>query len=183
MSSYKEICDKLTKSSADSKRFSKGDLVELTTALLNEEDHEVEYFSNPSGNTPVSVVKEPVKAYRESLKPVLAQFGIDKSEMDKIHSINFDKKQAEALLDVAQVAQHDYVATGKKMKLPQLAADETTTTLERVKLEKKVEDTKKTADGPDGKKIQVPTGKTIETSARVITKASNKVPGWLKKEV
>lgn len=176
--SYKETCDKLLKSTENSKRYSKGDYVELTTSLLNEKDHEVSYFTNPSGDQAVAVTKDPVKAYRESLKPVLSEFGVDKSEQEKIMDYEFSKKQAEALIDVAQVAQHDYLATGKKLRLPQLAANETTVTLERQTLPEKVESTNKIVDGKS-----VPTGKTIKTGERVATKAGNKVPAWLKTEV
>lgn len=176
--SYKEICDKLTDSTKQSKRFSKGDFVELTTGLLNESGHEVSYYTNPSGEQAVAVKKDPVRAYRESLKPILNEFGVDKSEQEKIFDVEFTKKQAEALIDVAQVAQHDYMATGKKLRLPQLSANETTVTLEQQTLPEKVEATKKIEDGKS-----VPTGKTIRTQERVVTKAGNKVPAWMKSEV
>lgn len=182
MANYKEICDRLTGSSSTSRRFSKSDLTDLTRGLLNDENHEVSYYSNPSGDTPVSVTKKPAYAYRESLKPILAEFGVDKNEADRIHDIEFDKKHAEALMDVAQVVQHDYIASGKKLKLPQLSANETTVSLQHETVPEKIEATKKNVI-VDGKSQQVPTGKTIKTSERVVTKASNKVAGWLKSEV
>lgn len=186
MANYKEICNRLTGSASGdngSRRFSKSDVIELTRGLLNDEDHEVSYYSNPSGDTPVSVTKKPAYAYRESLKNVLTEFGVDKNEANRIHDIEFDKKHAEALMDVAQVVQHDYMATGKKLKLPQLSANETTVTLQHEVAAEKIEATKKNVVGPDGTSQQVPTGKTIKTDTRTVTKAGNKVPGWLKHEV
>lgn len=182
---YKDIKKSLSdsaKSDKGSKRFSKGDLTTLMHAALNDESIEASYYSNPSGDTPVSVVKQPVKAYREAMKDVVSQFGVDKHELDRIHDVEISKKHAEALIDVAQMVQHDYVATGKKLRLPQMAENETTVTLYQDIAPEKVEETKKNVE-VDGKMVQVPTGKTIKTGERVITKSSNKVPGWLKSEI
>ena len=176
--SYKDIKKSLVEGSKNSRRYSKGDYVGLTKGLLNEADYEVSYYTNPSGETPITVKKQPVKAYRDALKDVVKEFGVDKNELGKLDDMEFSKKHAEALIDVAQVAQHDYMATGKKLRLPQMAENETTVTLGYEVLPEKVEATNKVVDGKS-----VPTGKTIKTSERTVTKAANKVPAWMKKEV
>lgn len=175
---YKELTKGLKESSKVSRRFSKGDYVDLTQGLLNDKDHEVTIYTNPSNDKPVSVVKKPVEAYRDALKDVVKQFGVDKNELGKLDELEFSKKHAEALIDVAQVAQHDYVETGKKLRLPAFAEDETTVTLGYELLPEKVEETKKIEDGKS-----VPTGKTVKTHKRHIMKASNKVPAWLKEDI
>ena len=177
-SSYKEVFNKISEASKTSKRYSKGDHVEMTQALLNEGSYEVEYFTNPSNDEAVKITKDPVKDYRDSLKPLLSEFGVDKAEQEKINSVPFSKKHAEALINVSQLVQHDYLATGKKIKLPQFNGDEACTTLELCTLPEKVEETKKIEN-----KQVVPTGKTIKTAERTVVKSRNKVPSWLKSEV
>jgi len=176
--SYIEIMKALNESAKTSTRYSKGDYVELATAFINEPDCEVDYYTNPSADSPVVVSKNPAKAYRDSLKDVVAKFGVDKNELAKLDAMEFSKKHAEAIVDVAQVVQHDYLSTGKKIRLPQLEENETTVTLGMAILPEKVEATKKIENG-----LQVPTGKTMKTAERSVLKAGNKVPGWLKAEV
>lgn len=185
--SYKDVKRALAASATGdkaSRRYSKGDLVDLTRAALNEPDGGpiYNYYSNPSGDTPVSVEKKPVEAYRNALKDVVKQFGVDGQEAEKINTIDFSKKHAEAMIDVVQAVQADYTDTGKKLRLPQFSADSTTVTLSKETLPEKTEDTKKNTV-IDGKTVQVPTGKTIRTEQRTVIKASNKVPGWLKHQV
>lgn len=175
---YQEVFNKISEASKTSKRYSKGDHIEMTQALLNEGSYEVEYYTNPSNTEALKIIKDPVKEYRESLKPILSEFGVDKAEQEKINSVQFSKKHAEAIINVSQLVQHDYLATGKKIKLPQFNADETCTTLEMCTLPEKMEETKKIQD-----KQVVPTGKTIKTAERTVIKSRNKVPAWLKSEV
>lgn len=175
---YKELTKELRKAAGNSRRYSKTDYVELTQGLLNEPDHEVTYYTNPSADTPVAVTKKPVENYREALKDVVKQFGVDKNELSKLDTMEFTKKHAEALTDVAQVAQHDYIESGKKLRLPQFCENETTVTLGYETLPEKVEATNKIEGGKS-----VPTGKTIKTASRNVVKAANKVPAWLKSEV
>lgn len=175
---YKELTKELRKAAGNSRRYSKTDYVELTQGLLNEPDHEVTYYTNPSADTPVVVTKKPVEAYRDALKDVVKQFGVDKNELGKLDTMELSKKHAEALTDVAQVVQHDYIESGKKLRLPQFCENETTVTLAYELLPEKVEATTMIKDGK-----AEPTGKTIKTMARSTTKAQNKVPAWLKSEV
>ena len=66
---------------AGGSRHSKGDFTQMTHTLLNTPDQEVTTYIKDV-NDPV--VTKPVQAYRESLKPVLKQFGVDNAELDKI---------------------------------------------------------------------------------------------------
>ena len=176
---YKEVMKALEGSAKNSRRYSSGDHTELVQAIINEPGYQANYYTNPSGDTPVSVTREPVKEYRDALKDlVVKEFGVDKNEAKKMDTVEFSKKHAAAMDDVVKAADHDYMSTGKKLKLPQMAADETSVTLGFETLPEKVEATNKIVDGKS-----VPTGKTIKTEKRTATKAANKVPAWLKHEV
>ena len=176
--SYQEVLAALEQGSKTSRRYSKGDYVDLTQSFLNTPETEVTIYSNPSADEPTAMTKKPAQAYRDSLKDLLGQFGVDKNEMSKLNEIEFSKKHAEAVVDVAQAVQHDYIASGKKLRLPQMGAKETTVTLESATLPEKIEDTKKIVDGKS-----VPTGRTVKTEERVVMKAKNKVPAWLQSDV
>lgn len=175
---YTDILSELEKGSETSRRFSRGDYVDLTQGLLNSPETEITHYSNPSQEKPTAVVKKPAQAYRDSLKEVLGQFGVDKAEAEKINDVEFSKKHAEALIDVAQTVQHDYIASGKKLRLPQLSEKETVVTLESAVLPEKTEATKKIVD-----KQSVPTGRTVKTAERTIVKSRNKVPAWMQQDV
>lgn len=176
--SYQDVLKDLEKGSKTSRRYSKGDYVELTQSLLNTPETEVTHYTNPSAEKPTTLTKKPAQAYRESLKDVLNQFGVDKAEAEKINDIEFSKKHAEAMVDVVQTVQHDYIASGKKLRLPQMRANETVVTLEQATLPEKIEATKKIVDGQS-----VPTGKTVKTEEREVMKSKNKVPAWLQSNV
>ena len=177
--SYKEVMKALEDSAKNSRRYSSGDHTELVQAIANTPDYQATYYTNPSGDTPVGVTREPVKEYRDALKDmVVKEFGVDKNEAKKMDTVEFSKKHAAAMNDVVKAADHDYMSTGKKLKLPQFGENETAVTLGYEKLPEKVEATNKIVDGKS-----VPTGKTIKTKERTVTKAGNKVPAWLKSEV
>lgn len=177
--SYKEVMKALEDSAKNSRRYSSGDHTELMQSIINTPDYQASYYTNPSGNEPVSITKEPVKDYRDALKDlVVKEFGVDKNEAKRMDTVEFSKKHAAAIIDVAKANDHDYMSTGKKLKLPQMGADETAVTLGFETLPEKVEATNKIVDGKS-----VPTGKTIKTEKRTVTKAGNKVPAWMKSEV
>lgn len=180
--SYKDVKNSLKQSAANSRRYSKSDYISLAHAAMNEPDLTATYYSNPSGDTPVSVEGKPVENYRNALKDVVKQFGVDNGELGKLDNMPFTKKHAEAVTELGQFIQDEYVDTGKKLRLPQFCANGTTVTLSREVLDEKTEATKKNVT-VDGKTMQVPTGKTIRTEQRSVVKATNKVPAWLKHEV
>ncbi len=169
-----EISDAVKKSR--SSRYSRSDHVKLTQTLLNTPDHEVPvYVSDPDN----PVITKPVQEYRESMKDVVKQFGVDDAELDKIQDVKFSKAHAEALNNLAAVAMKDYIGTGRKLVLPITAADESQMELSAVEKKEKSEETRKLEQNPDGSYSSVPTGKRKTTSAHTELKSSNKIPGWL----
>jgi hypothetical protein len=183
---YTELCEeisaKVKKNGTTS--FSKSDLVSMTHTLLNTPDTEIDvYVKNKDGAAPEVVSTTPVKRYRESLKPVLKQFGIDKNELDRIGDVTFPKEHSDALLDVSLNIVKDYIKTGRKLKLPLTAKDESSMELSMVDIAEKVSATNKIVKDEEGKYSSVPTGKTVKTLAHKSVKATNKIPYWLKSEV
>lgn len=173
----KEITDKVK--AAGGSRHSKSDLVLMTQTLLNTPEQEVNVYIKDG--TPVST--KPVERYRESLKNVVKQFGVDKAELDKVKDIKFDKEHADALMDVANTSMKDYIGTGRKMVFPITAPDETQMEISMVEKAEKSEETRKLVQKEDGSYESVPTGKKKTTKKHKEMKVSNKVPSWLSSEV
>lgn len=161
---------------AGGSRHSKSDLTQMTHTLLNTPDQEVTTYLKEV-NEPVT--SKPVQRYRETLKPVLKQFGVDDAEMDKIQSVKFSKDHAEAFNDLACQVVKDYTGTGRKLILPVNDKDEAQMEIQQVTKPEKEEATKKPVKKDDGTYESVPTGKIRKTKAHKEMKVSNKVPGWL----
>lgn len=177
MSKYTDLLQEMTKkvNDAGSSRHSKADYVEVTRTLLNSPEHEVPVYVNDGD----PVITKPAQRYRNSLKPMLEKFGVDKAETDKLDTYEFSKEHADALNDVALQSIKDYTATGRKLVLPVTSPTEAQFELSQVDVDKKVTDTKKPVQGEDGTYTLVPTGERKTTEAHKELRASNKVPGWL----
>lgn len=174
----KEIAEKVK--AAGGVRHSKSDLTDMTYTLLNTPDHEVKTYIKGDVASPVS--SKPVERYRDSLKPVLKQFGVDAAEMDKIQDVKFSKEHAEALNDVAQTVIKDYTGVGRKLILPINDTDESQMEIYQDTRKESVIDTTKIVKNDDGSYSTVPTGKRKTTKEHKEMKVSNKVPGWLVSE-
>lgn len=172
----KEITEKVK--AAGGTRHSKSDLTLMTQTLLNTPEQEVPVYIKDSD----PVMSKPVERYRESLKGVVKQFGVDNAELDKVKDINFSKEHAEALMDVATTSMKDYIGTGRKMIFPVTSANESQMEISLVDKAKKTEETRKLVQKDDGTYESVPTGKKKTTEAHKEMKVSNKVPSWLSSE-
>lgn len=161
---------------AGGSRHSRSDLISMATTLLNTPEQEVKTYVKDVKDP---VVTKPVERYRESLKPVIKQFGVDSAELDKIKDVKFSKEHAEALVDLGTQITKDYIDTGRKMIFPINDKDEAQMEIQQVSKSKKVEETKKIVETSPGKYESVPTGKRKTTEAHKEIKASNKVPSWL----
>ena len=170
----KEITDKVK--AAGGTRHSKSDLTSMTQTLLNTPEQEVPVYIKDSKEP---VITKPVERYRESLKGVVKQFGVDNAELDKVNDVTFNKEHAEAIMDVAQTVMKDYIGTGRKMIFPITDEAESQMEISMVEKSDKVEETRKLVQQEDGSYKTVPTGKKKSTKAHREMKVSNKVPAWL----
>jgi hypothetical protein len=175
---YEKLKDEVTAKvkATGGTRFSKSDMTQMTASMLNSKDYEVKNYIKDVKDP---VITKPVERYRETLKPVLKQFGVDNAELDKVQTITFGKDHAEALNDLSMQIVKDYTSTGRKLILPINEADEAQMEIsQRVIEEKEIETTKIEAQA-DGTFKSVPTGKKKKTKKHVEMKVSNKVPAWL----
>lgn len=182
--SYDELCsaihEKVKKNGTSS--FSRTDLVSMAHTMVNCPEHEVDVFiKNKDGAAPDVITTTPVKRYRESLKPVLKSFGIDKADLDRIQDVPFPKEHAEALVDMSLNLTKDYIETGRKLKYPLNGKSESAMEVSAVDVPTKVSEPRKIVkDEKSGVYTSVPTGKIVTTSAHTSIKAGNKIPYWLK---
>lgn len=173
----KEITDKVTATGGT--RFSKSDMTQMTQSMLNSPAYEV---TNYMKDVETPVVTKPVERYRESLKPVLKQFGVDNAELDKVQTVTFGKDHAEAVNDIAMQIVKDYTDTGRKLILPINSPDEAQMEIYQETIKETEVETKKIVEVSEGKFEQVPTGKKKKTKKHRKMKVSNKVPAWLVEE-
>ena len=184
---YTELCAEIKEKIDASNRakgrsssaVSRSDLEAMTTALLNTPDHEVTVYSYSAKDTsgtgePVGVIKKPSKRYRDSLKPMLRNLGLDKHDVDKVDDISFSKEHAAALIEVGTTVVKDYMRAGRKFSFPITEPDET-------RMEIMVSTApERTSVGNRFKKDDSDDTVTV-TKERAIIKAKNPVPYWLKK--
>lgn len=171
---YTELCQEMISKvqSAGGSRCSEGDRLSLMHTMLNTPDHEaVRYMKD---NPDEEVTTTPVKEYRDSLKPVLKQFGVDDAEMDKIQEVEFPKKHAKAVLDLADTALKDYLDIGRKYILPITKTDEHQMEIYKVHKDEKSEETRKPVEVSPGQYESVPTGERRITKPHWEMKVSNK---------
>ena len=160
-------------------RYSQSDLTAMTHTLINTPEHEVKVLMK-DGEDPV--VTKPVERYRESLKPVLKEFGVDAAELDRIQQVQFGKEHANAINEIATTIVKDYTGTGRKLILPITSEDESQMAIYQTTREEKKEETKKPVQQPDGKYVQIPTGKEKTTKQHKEIRVENKIPHWLVSE-
>lgn len=161
-------------------RYSQSDLTALTHALINTPEHEVSVYMKDS-EEPITTT--PVQHYRESLKPVLKEFGVDSAELDRIQQVTFNKDHANAINELATTIVKDYTETGRKLILPITGEDQSQMAIYQVNRDEKKEETKKPFQQEDGTYVQVPTGKEKTTKQHKEIRVENKIPHWLVSEV
>lgn len=171
---YDELRDTMREKiqKAGGSRCSESDRKELMHSLINTTDHEAEVWMKGVDEPEITT---PVRDYRESLKPVLAQFGIDSEEQNKIMEVPFSRKHAEAIINLGDIAAQDYMDVGRKLILPITGEDQAQMELSHSKKDEKRENTRKPVEVSPGKFESVPTGDCRITAPHVELKASNKI--------
>lgn len=184
--SYKKVAKEISDHVKEKRStgYSKGDSISLMQAIVNDNDGEFTVITKKA-NKPVANVIKPAKKLRESLEPTLVSVGLDKSEAkEAAQKIVFNKKTAEALVDISDLHLKTYLDTGRKYSLPLTSTEETKMSLSKVTLDEKVEQTRRPVKNETtGETTMEFTGKTIKTKKRGALKAKNVVPPWLKNEI
>lgn len=191
MASYKEIVEEIEKKIKSSAKegskppcvTSNSDLIAMTQGLMNDPEHQVTTYTKKmveKDGSPTPIVKQPSKRYRDSLKPVLKQMGIDKDELDKLDTLPLSKEHAAATMDLATHVIKDYITAGRRFYFPITKTDESQMSLSVTDIPERVTKPNRFVEGPDGTRVPQPTGKTVTTKAHKALKARNGVPFWLK---
>lgn len=163
--------------------YSKGDRIAMTHALINSPEYTTQYVVKAGEGAPKEITFSPSKDLRNALKPTIQEaFGIDKSEINKLDTVEFNKATAAALVRFEDADIKGYIATGRKLKIDPIAENDSTLSIARAVVKESTVDTKKIEKVGDEYKL-VPTGKTIKTEAHTGYKAKSQVPAWLKKQI
>lgn len=177
---FNELKEKVKKGSTT---YSRGELIGLTDAMLNDPDFSYEFVSK-KGDGYETETRKPVQDLRNSMKKVVKkEFGISEAELTKLDGAQLPKDFAAAVTEIGGVSIKKYMEAGKTYKFPVTSANEATMKISVKDVPEVTKETSKIVEQEDGKFVSVPTGKTVKTEAHLAAVAKNSVPGWLKKEV
>lgn len=186
-SNYERACEELQariRNSAQPGRksscaYSSSDRISLANALLNSPDHEVKVYSMKTSGvdgSPQHTTKNPSKRYREALKGMVIQLGIDKNDAEKLNDMTLSKEHAASMLDVVDTVTKDYMKCGRKMQYPITGLDE-------VRMETYIEEAPERVNPNRFAKSDDERVKMTKTKKRMVIKARNSaVPSWLKED-
>lgn len=176
-----ELSTKIKSGSKDGKKascsYSKSDLENLTLALLNSPEHVVTEYQmkvSEADGSPVTIDKMPSKRYRESLKPMLRNLGLDKNDAEKVSDIQFSKEHAASLIGLATVAIKDYIGVGRKFSFPITGPKE-------CRMEFYCDTAPERINQNRFAKTEEEKSKVSKTLERTILKSKSACPSWLKK--
>ena len=165
------------------KSHSKGDLVELTQALLNSPEEELSvYVKDENTEAGYAEVKcNPSKDFRNQMKRMVVDtFGIDKADAAKLDAAEFSKGMAEAIDTVALHTIKAYMEDGRKLVFPVTSPSDARMGVSIDKKPERKSESIKFIDKEDGTVEKVSTGKYVVTKEHYAVNSHNKVPDWLK---
>jgi len=116
--SFTEVFDEIKNANKVSKKgkpivsFSRGDFDRLTKAFLNEINYKVESVSIKA-NEPVTKEVFPVQLFRNMIKTVLIDFGVDKQEAQRVVE-SYEFRNTEGVYEVCSELIYKYVDAGRK---------------------------------------------------------------------
>jgi hypothetical protein len=185
MSNYSEFI-KQAQAASGGKNYSKSDLVDLATAMLNDPQCSISTFVK-KGDTYEEKVFHPSQAVRNNvIGPVLKAYGVDKAEMARMDSFQFPRAAGEAQADFALLMIKQYISAngmGRKLTLPMTSPNETVQSISCESAEEEKRATTMIVRNDDGTYSTTPTGKVVTTKAHEKVKVGNRVPVWLKETV
>jgi len=157
------------------KTFSRTDFDTLLKALVNETEYSADYCGTKNGEM-VKKTVQPVKMFRESLKRVLMNFGVDSHDAEKIVK-EYKFTNVDGWYELMSEIIYRYMEANKKFDFPTRedfkasisikTVDEATGTYSAIK--------KKGETGPTEQF-------KINTKSHKILEKKSKAPSWLKKK-
>ena len=181
MKTFEEVFNEIksnvsvSKSGKIKKTFSRTDFDTLLKAMVNEPEYTTEYCSTKGGEM-VKKSVQPVKMFRESLKRVLVNFGVDSHDAEKIVS-EYKFTNVEGWYELMSEIIYRYMEADKKFDFPTREDFKGSVSVKNVEKSVGTYSTikKKGDDTP------VETFK-IETKSHKILEKKSKAPNWLKKK-
>lgn len=157
------------------KTFSRTDFDALLKAMLNETDYTAEYCGTKNGDLVKKEVK-PVKMFRESLKRVLVNFGVDSQDAEKIVN-DYKFTNVDGWYELMSEVIYRYMDANKKFDFP---------TREDFKASISIKNVDKAVGTYSSIKKKGENGPTetfkIETKSHKVLEKKSKAPAWLKKK-
>lgn len=174
---YKEISSSVyvTKSGKPKKTFSKTDFDSLAKALLNTPDFKSTYYGTKAGEVTTKDVY-PVKQYRESLKRILVDYGVDSQEAAKFVS-DYTFTNVDGLYEFISEILYQYMDAGKKFDFPTREDFKASITIKNVEESEGVYSAIAKKDDPNP-----PEQFKIKTKKHKVLEKKSKAPTWLKKK-
>jgi len=165
----------VSKSGKIKKTFSRTDFDTLLKAMVNEPEYTTTYCGTKGGKM-VKKDVQPVKMFRESLKRVLMNFGVDSQDAEKIIK-DYKFTNVDGWYELMSEIIYRYMEADKKFDFP--TREDFKASISMKNVDKAVGTysaiKKKGEDGPTEKF-------KIETKSHKILEKKSKAPAWLKKK-
>lgn len=174
---YKEISSNVsvTKSGKPKKTFSKTDFDSLAKALINTPEHKAVYYGTKGGEVTTKDVY-PVKQFRESLKKVLTDNGIDAQEAAKFVT-DYEFTNVDGMYEFVSEILYQYMDAGKKFDFPTREDFKASMSIKTIEESEGIYSAipKKGDKNP-------PAEFKIKTKKHKVLEKKSKAPDWLKKK-
>lgn len=165
----------VSKSGKVKKTFSKADYDRLLKALLNDTGYKTEYCTVKGGEMVTKEV-EVTKMFRESIKRILINFGVDKQEAEKMVT-DYQFTNVDGWYELAAESIYKYIEAGKKYDFPTRQDFKGSLTL------KEVDESTGTFTSIRKKGDKTPPEEfKIKTKKHKVLEKKSKAPAWLKKK-
>ena len=167
----------------NAKSHSKGDLVDLTAALINSPEEEIPVYvkDDTAVEGYAAVMTSPAKDLRHQMKRIVMDvYDIDKAEAGKIDNVELPKAFADAVMAVSLHSMKAYMEDGRKLVLPVTAPNDARMGISIDTKPERRSESVKFIDKPDGGVEKVTTGEFVVTKEHNAINSHNKVPDWLK---
>lgn len=165
----------VSKSGKVKKTFSRTDFDTLLKAMVNEVEYSTEYCGTKNGEMTKKTV-QPVKMFRESLKRVLMNFGVDSHDAEKIVT-DYKFTNVDGWYELMSEIIYRYMEANKKFDFPTREDFKASISIKNVdKSTGTYSAIKKKGDNSPAEKFK------IETGSHKILEKKSKAPSWLKKK-
>ena len=174
---FNEIKESVTvsKNGKVKKTFSKADYDKLLKAMVNDPSYKATYCSTKGGEV-VKKEVEVTKMFRESIKKILINFGVDKQEAEKVVS-DYQFTNVDGWYELAAESIYKYMEAGKKYDFP--TREDFKGSLSMKEVEESVgtfTSIRKKGDTSPAKEFK------IKTKKHKVLEKKSKAPAWLKKK-